>query len=236
MTKTLLLVPIAALVLACGDDIPDEIDPDADDFMACLPAEVVDALELHVLELSATAGLLAGHPSADEVTGFLLAPGLASPPAFPAAFAGPLVMPCDEPLFYAPFCEEGRCSQIECTGLGAGWRNHIAIDRPVSTGRWFFEAAEVVIEWQEGATGVGFDIITEARGPAGANVSMIAAGRMDEDEVRLLATFPALHRAGATTFEFVDDAAGYRGQLAIDDVVVAELDAAARLRPTGDCP
>jgi hypothetical protein len=236
MSKSLLLASLAALVLACGDDLPDEVDGGAQELEACLPPEVVTALEHHAIDLSATAGLLAGHPSENEVTGFLLAPALPFPPALSAAFAGPLVMPCSEPRSYAPFCEEGRCSRIECTGIGAGWRNHVALDRPVSTGRWFYESAAVVIEWQEGVDAIGFDIITEAMGPAGVDVSMIAAGRMDADELRLLATFPALHGAGATTFELVDDAAGYRGQLSIADVVVAAVDRSARLRPTGDCP
>lgn len=235
MMKCLLSLPIAALVLACGDDLPDGPRSD-EDLVACLPGEVVTALERHSLDLSATAGLLAGHPSAREVTGFLLAPALPFPPALSAAFAGPLVMECAEARFYEPWCEVGRCSRIECTGHGAGWIHHLMIDRPVSTGRWYIEQAEVRVGWEDGDAGTAFVITTAAHGPSDTDVSMIASGRMDEDELLVIATFPALHPAGAVSLELAEDAAGLRGVLAIGGLVVAELDAAARMVPTGECP
>jgi hypothetical protein len=234
MPKSLLLA-FVALALACGDDLPDGADTGADDGFACLPSEVITVLERHALDLAATAGLLAGHPSQTELTGFLLAPALPFPPAVSAAFAS-LARPCAEARSYAPFCEQGRCAWIECTGHGAGWIHHLRLDRPVSTGLWYHKDVEVLVSWEEGDTGTAFTIATDARGPDGVDVSMLASGRMDEAGTSVVASFPALHPAGVTTFELADDASGLHGHLAIGELVVAELDVAARLAPTGDCP
>jgi hypothetical protein len=245
MTARWSMLALAVLALACGDDLPDEEGPGAEDTVACLPAEVVTALERHALDLAATAELLAGHPSAHEVTGFVLAPALPFPPALSAAFAGPLVVPCTETRAYEPFCEEGRCSRIACTGRGAGWVHHLWIDRPVATGRWYIEAVDVIVSWEDAAVGTEFAITTNAKGPGAIDVSMLSAGTMDERGMSVLARFPALHAAGETTLDYAfldhasldaDDPSGYRGRLSIGELVVAEVDASARLVPTGDCP
>lgn len=226
---------ISLVVAACGGEAPSEVDGD-EGRTACLPTDVFTAIDRHVLDLASAAGALAGHASEAEVTGFLLAPGLPAPPALFASFAGPLVMTCSEPLVYESFCEEGRCSQIECTGRGAGWRNHLWIEDPVQSEGWAIEEVDVSIIWEDGATDTWFSIATTAIGPEETDMTMSAAGVMDIDELVFSEQFPGLHPAGVTRLAYTDDATGHRGQLSIDDVVVAEVDVAGGLTPTGDCP
>lgn len=233
MNRALLLTS-AALALACGDDLPDTAGGDGAT-QACLPADVLAAINRHALDLVGTAALLAGHPSAAEVTGFMRAPALPAPPALSAAFAS-LVMPCSEPLVFDAFCEEGRCSRIECTGRGAGWTHHLWIQRPVAAKGWMIEAVDVYLYWEDGRSGTPFVITTMEESPAGVDASMSTTGAMDVDGMSFVATFPALHPAGRTVLEYVDDAAGYHGWLTIDDTVAAEVDATGNLVATGECP
>jgi hypothetical protein len=232
MKKAMLCV---SLVVACAGEPPGGVGGD-EDRTACLPTDVFTALDRHLLDLASTAGALAGHPSESEVTGFLLAPGLPTPPALFASFAGPLVMTCSEPLVYDSFCEEGRCSQIECTGRGAGWGHHLWLEEPVPSDGWVIEAVDVSIVWEEAATETWFSISTTAIGPEETDMTMTGAGLMGDDALVFSEQFPGLHRAGVTRLAYTDDATGHRGQLSIDDVVVAEVDATGSLVPTGDCP
>jgi hypothetical protein len=213
------------LLVACGD-VPGE-DGGDQDLTACLPDDVLAAIDRHAL---------AGHPSEAEATGFMLAPGLPAPPALSASFAGPLVMTCSEALVYDLYCEAGRCSQLECTGRGAGWRNHLWLEEPVASGGWSFEAVDVSIVWEDGASGTSFTIETEATSPDGRDASMTAEGFMGVDALTVIERFPELHPRGATVLEYTDDSAGFYGLLAIDDAVVAGVDATGHLVATGDCP
>lgn len=200
----------------------------------CLPPEIFAAIDQHAHDLVASADLLATHPSENEVTAFLSAPGLPEPPALVASFAGPLVMTCSDPLLYDEFCEEGRCSQIECTGQGPGWINHVWVE-PALAGEWTFDEVHVHLRWT-GGTGTAFDITTTSTAPGGEDVSLTGEGMMDVDAMSVIETFPAVHAAGPTVLEYADDAAGFSGQLTIADVVVADVDVAGHLVPTGDCP
>lgn len=201
----------------------------------CLPAEVFTALDQHMHDMDATAGLLAGHPSQGEVTGFLLAPGLPTPPAYPATFAG-LFMPCMEPVLYDPYCESGGCSQIECTGSGAGWIEHVYLDEAFEDGDWTFAEVHIHLRWNDGATGTFIDLTTVSAGPDGIDMSMTADGLMDAEDFTVLETFPNMHEAGETALEYTHDDMGYSGTLTIAGVVAAEVDAAGHLVETGDCP
>ena len=200
----------------------------------CLPPDIFAAIDQHAHDLVSTADLLATHPSQAEVTGFMLAPGLPEPPALAASFAGPLVMTCSEPLLYDEFCEEGRCMQIECTGDGPGWINHVWVE-PAIAGEWSFDEVHLHLHWS-GGSGVTFDITTTSTGPGGEDMSLVGTGEMDVASMSVIETFPALHVAGDTVLEYADDVGGFSGQLTIADVVVAEVDAAGHLEPTGDCP
>ena len=200
----------------------------------CLPPEVFAAIDQHAHDLVSTAELLASHPSENEVTGFLLAPGLPEPPSLTASFAGPLVMTCSDPLLYDEFCEEGRCMQIECTGQGPGWINHVWVE-PAIAGEWSFDEVHLHLNWS-GGSGVTFDITTTSTAPGGEDMSLVGAGEMDVASMSVIETFPALHVAGDTVLEYADDVGGFSGQLTIADVVVAEVDVAGHLEPTGECP
>ena len=202
----------------------------------CPSAEVLAAIDQHAHDLVATAGLLAGHPGASEANGFLLAPGLPAPPAISAVFAGPLIMPCSAPLLYDPYCEEGRCSQIECTGEGAGWIMHFWLEPAFTADDWDFDDVTVDSLWVDGDPGITFDIATVSTGPDGVDMSMMGDGAMDLDGMTVTEVFANLHDAGPTTLEYTDDAVGFSGQLTIADVVVATVDAGGHLVPTGDCP
>lgn len=210
----------------------DSSTGDLDD--GCLPPEIFAAIDQHAHDLAATADLLATHPSQNEVTGFLLAPGLPEPPALAASFAGPLVMTCSDPLLYDEFCEEGRCAQIECTGEGAGWINHVWVE-PAIVGDWSFDEVHIHVRWS-GGTGASFDIVTTSTAPGGEDVSLMGDGTMDIDGMSVVETLALVHPAGPTVLEYADDAGGFTGQLTIADVVVAEVDAAGHLVPTGTCP
>lgn len=204
------------------------------DIEDCLPPEIFAAIDQHAHDVNATASLLATHGSQNEVTGFLLAPGLPAPPALPGSFAG-LFMPCSEAVLFDEFCQEGRCSQLECTGQGAGWIHHLWIDPAIADDRWSFDDVHVDLQWSgDGST--TFAITTTATGPMGTNLSLTGAGAMDDDSMSVVETFPALHVAGDAVLEYAEDAGGYSGQLTIADVVVATVDAAGHLEPTGDCP
>jgi hypothetical protein len=196
---------------------------------------VLAAIDQHAHDLVASADLLATHPSEAEVTGFLRAPGLPEPPALTAQYAGPLIMPCSDPLVYEAFCEEGRCSQIECTGQGAGWLNHLWIEPALPGEPFAFEEVHLHLRWS-GGTGTTFDITTTSTGPDGIDMSMTADGTMDVDELAVVETYPAIHPAGEAVLTYGDDAAGFSGNLTIADIVVAEVDVGGHLSPTGDCP
>jgi hypothetical protein len=225
MKKALLCV---LLLVACAEDGDEETT-------ACLPMEVLAAIDQHATDLAATAAGLAGHPSRVEATGFFLAPGLPAPPALSASFAGPLVMVCSEPLVYDPFCEEGRCSQLECTGRGAGWRNHLWLEQPVQNDGWLIEEVDVSIVWEEGGTGTSFTIETIATAPNGRDASMTANGVMDVDTLGVVERFTELHPEGETKLVYIDDPSGHRGRLTIDDEMGAEVDAMGRLVPADAC-
>lgn len=202
----------------------------------CLAPEIFAVLDQHAHDLAATAGLLATHPSADEVTGFMLAPALPAPPALAGSFAGPLIMTCSDPFLYDEYCEEGRCSQLECTGEGSAWINHLWIEPAVMNDPWSFEEVHIHLRWS-GGSGTAIDIETISSGPDGVDMSMTAVGEMDVNGMSITETFPALHPAGATELQYADGPGGYAGQLTIADVVVAEVDADdGHLEWTGDCP
>jgi hypothetical protein len=200
----------------------------------CLPPEVFAAIDQHAHDLAITASLLADHPSTNEVTGFLLAPGLSDPPALPSQFAS-LFMPCSDVVLYEPYCESGRCSQIECTGEGSAWINHMWIEPAIDGDPWSFEEVHLHQSWS-GGTGIGFDITTISTGPDGTDMSLTGSGEMDVSSMYFTETFPALHPAGLSVFEYAEDAIGYSGQLTIVDTVVAEVDDLGHLVSTGECP
>jgi hypothetical protein len=198
---------------------------------------VLATLQEHLDSLVATAQVMAGHPGPVEATGFLLAPGLPSPPAVSNVFAGPLIMECATAMSYDPYCEpDGRCSQIECTGRGAGWIMHHWVDpTPFTSGRWSFEEARADTRWADGATGVTFELEVTATGE-GNDWSMTGTGLMDLEVMEVSEQYPGLFEAGQAEVILSASPEATTGAVVIDGITVAATDAQGDLQATGDCP
>lgn len=204
---------------------------------SCVDDVTLAILQAHLTELVASAQLMATHPGELEATGFLLLPGLPKPPGIISVFAGPLVQKCSAPSTYDPFCEEGRCSQIECTGAGAGWEMHHWIEpKPLTTGEWTFDDARADTAWADGATGISFTLSAAAVGPADADWSLQGQGVMDLDLLQVTEAYPGLFAVGAATLDYSSSPQGTTGDLVVAGVTVATTDAQGHLVATGDCP
>lgn len=202
---------------------------------SCLGADVLSTLDDHLQDVIASGSLLATHPSANEATSFFLAPGMPEPPGFVATFAS-LFMPCSDPTLYDPFCEEGHCTRIECTGEGAGWVNHAYLDStPFEAGGFSFSAATLDNAWADGATGSTFTIAATATGPGGTDWSMTGSGTLDLAGVTLQESYPNLFSAGEATLSY-DSAASPKGGVEVAGVVIAEVGVDGHLAATGACP
>ncbi|MBL8739862.1 MAG: hypothetical protein JNK04_02175, partial [Myxococcales bacterium] len=159
---------------------------------ACVPADVLAELNEFVTTFGQAAALLAGHPGPSEATGFYLAPGLPEPPAVVATFAGPLIMVCSDPLLYDPYCEQGHCSRIECTGDGAAWDFHFYLDGPFQSDDFSFSQLDIDHHWADGAAGTTFDFALAATGPADRVWDATGTGALDLESGALELTFPDL--------------------------------------------
>jgi hypothetical protein len=205
---------------------------DAD--VACLPADVFEALQQHRLDLRAAAYVLAGVPSDDMRTGFLLAPGLPMPPAVPFMTQGGPLAACDEPVALPVVCDLGSCTMVQCTA--DGWITRLSIIPPIGSDGWIYTQAFVRTQWIAGETGTTFRISTTGFTPSGAEISLLGSGAMDVDSFSVDEEFPALHPAGPLFFTYSEGADGVVGALRIGEVVTAEVDATGQLQPTGECP
>jgi hypothetical protein len=205
--------------------------------LACLTTEMLQVIEDHIDEIVASAQLNAGHPGELEATGFLLAPGLPSPPAVSNLFAGPLVQGCSTAMMYDPYCDQGNCSRIECTGDGAGWIMHVYLDSPPFTkGDWTFTDARVDESWADGATGVTFTLETKATGPGGVDWSVQGAGEMDLASLVLEETFPKVFPEGPAVLTLDSTPDATTGTIVVEGVTVAETNAQGHFVVTGACP
>lgn len=112
--------------------------------------------------------------------------------------------------------------------------NHVWVE-PAIVGDWSFDEVHIHVRWNSG-TSASFDIVTTSTAPGGEDVSLMGEGTMDVDGMSAVETLALVHPAGPTVLEYADDAGGFTGRLTIADVVVAEVDAAGHLVPTGSCP
>ena len=130
-------------------------DADGEDAeVACLPAEVFDALQQHTADLRAASYLLAGEPSEDTMTGFLLAPGLPMPPAVPSMTLGDVMAACEEAIALPVVCDVGSCRLLQCTE--DGWITQLWVIPPVASDGWVFTQVRVQTRWIAGETGTTF--------------------------------------------------------------------------------
>lgn len=222
-----------------GDEAGSTGDAVDVDQVACLPVYVFAALDEHMHELAHTADLFTGHTMATEPAGFILAPGLPTPPAIAIDFADAVTMPCFAEASFPTVCDTGRCLAVHCTGDGASWMttNWIEPAIPPVTDHWSFDQALVTVAWTEGDLGVEFSIATIAATPDGHDASMLAYGAMNHDgELFVAERFPDLHDDGLVELVYVEDDGQYAGMMRIADVVVADVDSQGHLAPTGECP
>jgi hypothetical protein len=203
---------------------------------SCLPADTLAVLQEHLDKMSLIAELLAGHPGVQEATGFLTAPALPDPPGVGALYAS-LIAPCDGEAFeYDPYCDQGTCSRIGCTGEGAGWTMTVWLEEPFEGGGFVIESAEIVNRWTEDDSGTGVTIAVEAIGPEDRDWSFNGAGRFEVDGLSLTYGFDAWVEGAPADMTWSVDADGTIGEILSGDVVVAALDEQGHFEPTGFCP
>lgn len=203
----------------------------------CLTAEALAVLQDHLDAMSLSAQYLAGHPGAGEATGFLSAPALPSPPAVVGFFAT-LIAPCDGEAFdYDPYCDGGTCSQIGCTGEGAGWSMTTWAEEAHEGEGFSIATAEVVNTWTEGETGTDVAIAVSATGPDERDWSFVGTGVFAEDGVALEYAFDAWVAGMPASMVWSVDADGTLGEITAGDVVVATIGGPdEHFELTGECP
>lgn len=201
----------------------------------CLPPDVLALLDDHLTDVIAAGGLLASHPSEFEATSFLLAAGLPEPPGLVGAFAS-LFIQCADPGFFDPYCVDGHCTRIECTGGGPGWVNHAYLEGALFEGDGFsFSKVEVDNTWGPGDAGTTFTIAVTGTGPLNRDWSVNGTGSLLPSVVTLSEEYPALLGTGAATLSY-DSAAATKGGLTLGGVAIAEIGADDHLVSTGNCP
>ncbi len=234
-------VPLLALVLmvACGDDGQAGVDAGSADATPaanmCPPAEALAVIDEHISQLGGAAEMLAGHSGPTEATGFFLFPGLQS--GVLALFAGPLVMTCSSPMSYDEYCEAPYCSQIECTGQGAGWIYHFRLSpAPLVSGDFTLAEATMDNAWSDGDSGTDFTIGATVNGPGGTDYSFTGHGRMAMDALELTETYGKLVEAGDLTVTFHESATAHSGEAKVGGTTVATADpTTGKLTLTGPC-
>jgi hypothetical protein len=204
----------------------------------CLPADVLEVLQTHLDDMSASAQYLAGHAGAQEATALLLAPGMPNPPGISGLYAT-LIGPCTdgEPSEYDPYCDQGTCSQIGCTGEGAGWTMTTWLDEPYEGEGFSITSVEIVNTWTEGDPGTTITIAVEATGPEDRDWSFVGTGALDEDGVSLAYAFDAWVAGRAAAMDWSVTTEGTIGEITAGDVVVATIGGAdEHFELTGACP
>ena len=249
----LALLVTSGLVVGCGDDgdgqaggggaaegggsagaVPQGAGGAGGGEPACAPADVLEELNEFVAAYSDTVGLLAGQPGPSEATAFYLAPALPDPPAVSATFAT-LFMTCTEATTFDPYCELDRCSQLECTGEGAGLDNHYYLDGTVVSGEYSFEQLDIDHHWLDGAEGTTFDMTLVASGPGGRTWDATGTGALDTDSGEIELTFAAL-LGEETVLTFAVTETTHEGSLVAGGVTVASVNDEGVLVATGECP
>ena len=201
---------------------------------SCADPAVMAELTDFLSRFEQAASALAGHGASNEAAGFFIAPGLPEPPAIIATFAG-LFMACTEPVLFDPFCDQGRCTQIECTGDGAGWSYHFSLDETVSAAGFSLASVDIAHHWADGESGTTFDFATEATGPGDRSWNATGSGALGQDSATLELTFPTLFGSPAVlTYEVTESS--HEGSLIVDGVEIAAVGPTGALEPTGDCP
>lgn len=233
MRMSALSLVSSILVPGCGDNAgnggADAGGPDASAASAYPSAAVLALLDEHIAQLGGAAGMIAGHPGDREATGFYLFPGL--DPGTLAIFAGPLVMACSTAMSYDEYCGDGDlyCSQIVCTGQGAGWIMHLRLQQPTTSGEFQFTTATIDNSWMDMDVGTDFTIAAAITGPGGVDFSFTGSGRMDPEAMELTKTYPSLVEAGPLVITFTETPMSQTGEAKVGTETVATTDATGKL-------
>ena len=218
------------LLLGCNGPLSDTSDSDVS---SCVPDGAFAVLQAHLLHVDSALGLLVGHPGDREAISFQEAPGFEGPLNYMT-----LIGPCAEAMSYDEYCdpETSLCSQIECTGQGAGWIVHQRNDGPLTAGDFAFTALTSATRWVDGAE--GFDWTASSAGTAGtddwttsASGSVIPNG--DTWEWTLSETLPGLSSAGPIDLAVTHPGAG---ALTIGESTIATIDGELAITVTDTCP
>lgn len=175
---------------------------------------------IHQLWLVAYAAPAAA--SVDTVLSFYQLPGV------PAAswFLLDLAAPCTASHDLDPVCVEGVCYEVECTGEGGSWINHIENDADLPDDEitdydgWIVDRGRLPLAWREGEPNLTLEIDVRAlTAPDGSDWTVSGVGGLDGD-LTLEVDFPALHPGGALHVSV----AGGGGTVTVDGAVVATWD------------
>lgn len=190
-------------------------------------------LERHITDLTGIAGLVAGHPGPTEAPSFFTAPGF---DMSKVAFAGPLVETCSQASMYDAFCEEDHCSQIFCTGLGAGWRVRTWLDpTPGIQGAFTYDSVDVDVTWADGAPGTSF-VLTASASRGEEDWSVMGQGTMDLTTMTVEETFPGLVPGASVVLNDTAVEGVHAGGLTVDGVEIAIVTPEGHLQPIVQCP
>lgn len=203
----------------------------------CLPDGAVDVLQRHLEHVDSAVGLLVGHPSSVEAIAFLDAPGFEGPLNYFSLF-----QPCAEPTLYDEYCdpETGLCSQIECTGDGAGWVVHLRNGRALDAGAFHFEAITGTVAWADGSEGFDWTVASTGTDDGGIDWSTTGAGSVTPSgsswSWTLAEALPAMSPAGPADLTVEHGPSGGSGSVVIGAVTVATIGDELAITATGDCP
>ena len=230
--KTTHVLALLALVACKADTETDPADSDA----TCVPDGAFAILEAHLNHVDSVVGLLVGHPSAIEATSLVEVPGFEGPVSYAT-----LIGPCTEALTYDEYCdpESQLCSQIECTGAGAGWIVHQRAATTLTRGDFEFESVTSATNWADGSDGFSWTAGSVASAN-GNDWSMAGSGDVVADgdswTWTLTESLPALSTVDAMTLEVTHSPEGGSGTIDVGAVTVATIDAELNLVPTDACP
>ena len=153
------------------------------------------------------------------------------------AIASPLDEACAEASVLEPVCvdEEARCWQVACTGESSRWSLTTWVNQvPAQSGDYTFSELAVTVSSVEVAGSFDFQISSVAtKGPATWGVT--ANGSILDGDFEVVVLLPELVE-GHETVLVANGAGGvFGGQLEVDNVAVATVNADGTIEPMGPC-
>lgn len=210
---------LLALTLACsgmsdlvvsketgGIFIDDIVDTGAGS-VACLDETARTTLEDWLYQTWLVAYGAPSTASASAVVAAYQLPGVPAAPWFSLSLASP----CDAAHDLDPVCTGGVCYQVECTGKGGGWVDHIQND-PDGTGEdattfdgWVVDRGRTPLTWTDGGASLALEYdIRSLLSPEGVDWTFGGVATFD-GALDLTATFPGIYADGPVEVVIADD-------------------------------